>query len=101
MTTGFEYLQQGKFFESVMQPFIDIFGIYGSTTVFTFFLGMFSLLIYIKTKSIEMVGMSFMVLGSIAFFYIYSPTKVYFLFVIIAGAAMAIYNLVYRKRVME
>jgi hypothetical protein len=100
-TTGFEYLTQGRFFDAILQPFIDIGGANMVSFVLLSFVSIALLVLYLKTKSIEASGAVFLILSALITPYLPALAQKYFLLMIIAGVALLIVRLLWKKRVVE
>jgi len=94
MTEAFELLTQGKFFQAILQPYSSLFGL---DVFYLILLGLAVGLIYTKSKSVELVGLTLMIGGSVLMPVVTASARIYFLVIIMLGAAIAIYNLVWRK----
>ena len=91
---AWDLLVQGKIFESMLYNYTSLMG---SSLFFTILLGILVALIYIKTRSIELISVTIM-LGGIVLIPVVEPnTRVYFLAVSILGAAIGIYNVLWRR----
>ena len=95
MTEAFDLLTQGKFFQAILQPYSSMMG--SADYFYLILLGLAVGLIYIKTKSVELAGLTLMLGGSVLIPAVTPNTRVYFLVVIMVGAAIAVYNLIWRK----
>ena len=95
MTDAFDLLTQGQVFQAILQPYTSMFG--SSDYFFLILLGVAVGLIYVKTRSVEFVGLTLMLGGSVLMPAITPNGRIYFLVIIMVGAAVAVYNLVWRK----
>ena len=94
MTEAFDLLTQGKFFQAILYPYQATVG----TDVFYLILLSLAIgLIYVKTKSVGLVGITLMLGGSVLIPVITPDARIYFLAIIMVGVALSIYNLVWRK----
>lgn len=101
MASGFELLTQGRIFESILQPYIDLLGIFGSSVVFMFFTGILIALIYIKTKSIELISAILIISGALLGNYLLPTLRPHILIIISVALALVIYRLLWKRRVYE
>jgi len=95
---AWDLLVQGKIFNAMLYPYTSIIG---EPIFYTILLAALVALIYIKTRSIELCSAVIM-LGGAALIPIVAPqSRVYFLVVAILGAAIGIYNVVWKRRFGE
>ena len=89
MTTGYEWLLQGNFFQAMVQPYIDIMGV---EMFYLLLLGIMVTITYIKTRNPGIVGLLVMLTGSVIIPFIPKETQLYFFGIVIVGFATALYS---------
>lgn len=94
MATGFELLTQGNLFDAFFQPFIDM-GISQSLVLTIIF--MFGITaMYIKTRSVELIGLSTMLFAPVVLVSAFAEIPLiskYLLVVIVVGFSYVLYKL--------
>jgi len=92
--SGWDLLVQGKWFDAALYPYINILG---SEIFYTILLATILGVIYIKTRSLEMVSAA-LALGGIVLIQLVRPdVRVYFFVAIALGIAYALYALLWRR----
>jgi Ca2+/Na+ antiporter len=92
--SGWDLLTQGKWFDAALYPYTNIVG---SEIFYTILLATILGVIYIKTRSLEMVSAA-LILGGIVLIPLIRPeVRVYFFVVIALGVAYALYVLFWRR----
>lgn len=94
MTDAFTLLTQGKILEAILQTYSSMMG---EANFFLLLVAISVGLTYMKTRSVELVGMVMMLSGSVLMPVVTPDARIYFLAIIMLGAAVSIYNLVWRK----
>jgi len=91
---GWDLLTQGKWFDAALYPYINVLG---SEVFYTILLSILIGVIYIKTRSLEMVSAA-LILGGIVLIPLVRPdVRVYFFVAIALGISYAFYVLFWRR----
>jgi len=92
--SGWDLLTQGRWFDAALYPYINITG---SEIFYTILLAAILGVIYIKTRSLEMVSAA-LILGGIVLIPLVRPeVRIYFFVGIALGIAYAFYVLFWRR----
>jgi Ca2+/Na+ antiporter len=92
--SGWDLLVQGKWFDAALYPYINILG---SEIFYTILLATILGVIYIKTRSLEMVSAALILGGVILIPLVRPDVRVYFFVGVAAGIAYALYVLFWRR----